>query len=123
VLGGERKDMARIMLGCLIGKVPSKVIIYYQAILGFVYIVQYPSHDDNTLQYLTNALALYYTNKHILTSPELAIREHLDIPKFHAMTHYVQAIRDFGTTDNYNTEMFECFHIDCAKEAWQASNF
>ncbi|KAJ8584577.1 hypothetical protein M405DRAFT_746773 [Rhizopogon salebrosus TDB-379] len=39
------------------------------------------------------------------------------------MIHYVQAIRDFGTTDNYNTEMFECFHIDCAKEAWQASNF
>ena len=123
VSGGERKDMARIMLGCLIGKVPSKVIICYRAILDFVYIAQYPSHDDDTLQYLTDALALYHANKHILTSPELAIREHLNIPKFHAMTHYVQAIRDFGTTDNYNTEMFERFHIDCAKEAWRASNF
>jgi hypothetical protein len=39
------------------------------------------------------------------------------------MLHYVQAIRDFGTTDNYNTEMFERFHIDCAKDAWRASNF
>lgn len=95
------------MLGCLIRNVPSKVIICYQAILDFVYIAQYPSHDDDTLQYLTNALALYHANKHILTSPELAIREHLNIPKFHAMTHYIQAIRDFGTTDNYNIEMFE----------------
>ncbi|KAG2029433.1 hypothetical protein BDR03DRAFT_1018390 [Suillus americanus] len=39
------------------------------------------------------------------------------------MLHYAQAIQDFGTTDNYNTEMFERFHIDCAKEGWRASNF
>ena len=39
------------------------------------------------------------------------------------MIHYAQAICDFGTTNNYNTEMFERFHIDCAKEAWRASNF
>jgi hypothetical protein len=39
------------------------------------------------------------------------------------MTHYIQAIRDFGTTNNYNTKMFKRFHIDCANEAWQASNF
>jgi hypothetical protein len=30
----------------------------------------------------------------------------------------MQAIKEYGTTDNYNTEMFERFHIlDCAKEA------
>ncbi|KAI0055814.1 hypothetical protein BV25DRAFT_1815092, partial [Artomyces pyxidatus] len=28
----------------------------------------------------------------------------------------------YGTTDNYNTEMFERFHIDFAKEGWRASN-
>ncbi|EPS99860.1 hypothetical protein FOMPIDRAFT_1086591, partial [Fomitopsis schrenkii] len=27
-----------------------------------------------------------------------------------------------GTTNNYNTEMFERLHIDCAKKAWRASN-
>ncbi|EGO28303.1 hypothetical protein SERLADRAFT_405898 [Serpula lacrymans var. lacrymans S7.9] len=30
---------------------------------------------------------------------------------------------NFGTTDNYNTEIFERFHIDFAKECWRASNF
>ena len=39
------------------------------------------------------------------------------------MVHYVESIQYFGTTDNYNTEMFECFHIDMAKEGWRASNF
>ena len=28
----------------------------------------------------------------------------------------------FGTTDNYNTEMFERLHIDFAKDAWRATN-
>ncbi|KAG2035965.1 hypothetical protein BDR03DRAFT_934627 [Suillus americanus] len=116
--------MARILLGCLIGKAPSQVVLCYCAILNFVYIAQYPSHDDNTLRYLDNALKLFHDSKHILTDPNLVpVREHLNIPKFHTMLHYAQAIRDFGTTDNYNTEMFERFHIDCAKEGWRASNF
>jgi hypothetical protein len=40
------------------------------------------------------------------------------------MQHYAECIRNFGTTDNYNTEMFEqSFHINYAKEAWRATNF
>jgi hypothetical protein len=124
VSGKERKDMARILLGCLIGRAPSQVILCYRAILDFTYIAQYPSHDDHTLKYLEDSLDLFHANKHILTDPDLlGVREHLNIPKIHSMVHYVQAIRNFGTTDNYNTEMFERFHIDCAKEAWRASNF
>ena len=106
--------MARILLGCLIGKAPSEVILCYWAIL----------HDDKTLQYLEDSLDLFHAHKHILTDPDLVnVRDHLNIPKFHAMIHYAQAICDFSTTNNYNTEMFERFHIDCTKEAWRASNF
>ena len=39
------------------------------------------------------------------------------------MQHYAECIRNFGTPDNYNTEMFERFHIDYAKEGWRATNF
>ncbi|KAG2112065.1 uncharacterized protein F5147DRAFT_744681 [Suillus discolor] len=108
VSGKERKDMARILLGCLIGKAPSQVILCYHTILDFVYIAQYPSHDNNTLQYLDDALKLFHDNKHILTDLNLVpVREHLNILKFHAMIYYAQAIRDFGITDNYNTKMFK----------------
>src|SRR5882757_4169708 len=59
----------------------------------------------------------------ILIDPPLGLRTHLNLPKFHAMVHYTQSICTFSTTDNYNTEMFERFHIDFAKEGWRASNF
>lgn len=123
ISGKERKDMARILLGCMVGKVPSQVISAYRALLDFLYLAQYPTHDDDSLQYMEDALNLFHRKKSILTNPELDIRNHLNIPKFHSMVHYVECIRNFGTTDNYNTEMFERFHIDMAKEGWRASNF
>ncbi|KAG1756586.1 uncharacterized protein EDB91DRAFT_1233380 [Suillus paluster] len=121
VSGKERKDMARILLGCIMGKAPFQVIVCYRALLDFIYVAQYPTHDDSTLQYLTNALDEFHANKDILV--DLGIRNHFNIPKFHSMLHYEECICNFGTTDNYNTEMFEHFHIDYAKEAWRASNF
>jgi hypothetical protein len=50
------------------------------------------------------------------------VREDFNIPKFHSLLHYIDSIENFGTTDNYNTEMFERLHIDFAKHGWRASN-
>ncbi|EPS92507.1 hypothetical protein FOMPIDRAFT_1137693 [Fomitopsis schrenkii] len=120
VSGSERKDMARILLGCLVGRIPTALMLTLRSLLDFIYISQYPTHDDITLSYLEDALKVYHKNKKILKT--LGIRKHMNIPKFHSLLHYVEAIRSLGTTDNYNTEMFERLHIDCAKKAWRASN-
>ena len=53
---------------------------------------------------------------------EMGIRSDLNIPKFHSLHHYISSIRLLGTTDNYNTELFERLHIDFAKKGWRASN-
>ena len=90
-------------------------------LLDSVYLAQYPTHDYDSLGYMEDALDLFHKHKHVLI--DLRVREHLDIPKFHSMVHYMESIKNFGTTENYNTEMFECFHIDMAKEGWKASNF
>ncbi|KAH9929290.1 uncharacterized protein B0H18DRAFT_1117630 [Fomitopsis serialis] len=120
ITGTERKGMARILLGCLIGKIPKSLLICFRSLLDFIYLAQYPTHDDDTLGYLSDALKMFHEHKNILV--KLGIREHLNIPKFHSLLHYVDSIRLFGTTDNYNTEMFERLHIDLAKDAWRASN-
>lgn len=120
VSGTERKHMARVLLGCLIGQVPKGVVLAIRSLLDFIYLAQYPTHNDTTLGYMEKALDVFHRNKKIFI--ELGIREHINIPKFHSLLHYVQSIRKFGTTDNYNTEMFERFHIDFAKEGWRASN-
>ncbi|KAG1760237.1 hypothetical protein EDD22DRAFT_980691 [Suillus occidentalis] len=120
ITSDERKHMARVLLGCLIDKVPRGVIQAYCSLLDFIYLAQYPTHDDTTLQYMQKALEDFHQHKEVIIN--LGVRDNLDIPKFHSLQHYLENIKNFGTTDNYNTEMFERFHIDFCKEAWYASN-
>ncbi|KAA1480068.1 hypothetical protein DENSPDRAFT_789890, partial [Dentipellis sp. KUC8613] len=121
VSGKERKQMAGVLLGCLVGAIPQSALVAVRSLLDFIYIAQYATHDDATLQYLETALEDFMKHRSVFVD-QLKIRSHFNIPKFHSLLHYVESIRLYGTTDNYNTEMFERFHIDFAKDAWRASN-
>ena len=120
ISGPERKQMAKVLLGCLVGKVAKKGLRAVKAILDFIYLSQYDSHNAATLQYMVEALDQFDANKNFFI--ETGIRSDLKIPKFHSLHHFIESIKLFGTTDNYNTEMFECLHIDFTKEGWRASN-
>lgn len=121
VSGPERKNMAKILLGCLVGSnIAGKGIKACKALLDFIYLAQYTSHDNDTLSYMENALKEWEENRDYFI--EADVRPHFKIPKFHSLLHYIQCIKYFGTTDNYNTEFFERLHIDFAKKGWRASN-
>ena len=63
VSGPEHKQIAKILLGCLIGKVPSRGLKACKAIQDFIYLAQYSSHDDETLQYMEDALQEWEENQ------------------------------------------------------------
>ncbi|KAJ3713081.1 hypothetical protein C8R42DRAFT_593757 [Lentinula raphanica] len=118
--GTEHKNIARILLGCLVGKIDPRGITACRAILHFIQLAQYSSHDQDTLQYMKQELDTWYSHCDYFIHE--GARENFDLPKFHSLLHYVDSIRWIGTTDNSNTEAFECLHIDFAKEVWRASN-
>lgn len=122
ISGAERKNMGRILLACLVGceTMPKRALTAVRAILDFIYLSQYTIHDDDTLSYMDNALKMWHKHKDCFI--QTGVHKDLNIPKFHSLQHYVESIRFFGTTDNYNTEMFERLHIDFAKKGWRASN-
>ncbi|KAG1794623.1 uncharacterized protein HD556DRAFT_1236445, partial [Suillus plorans] len=118
--GTEHKQMQRVFVGLLAGAVPSGVLVVARAILDFSYYAQLQIHTVDTLDHLESALSVFHANKEILR--ELEVRDHFNIPKLHQLSHYVQSISLFGTTDGFNTELPERLHIDFAKEAYRASN-
>ncbi|TFK46456.1 hypothetical protein OE88DRAFT_1638246 [Heliocybe sulcata] len=120
ISGSERKNMAKVLLACLVGKLPERTILALRGLLDFIYQAQNKTHDNDTLVYLQDSLNLFHANKDIFV--ELGVREDFNIPKFHSLLHYVNSIRFFGVTDKYNTEMFERLHIDFAKEGWHSTN-
>lgn len=120
ISGSERKDMGKILLGCIVDKLDPRAVTAVRAILDFIYLAQYRTHDKTTLGYMTTALERWHSNKDYFIRTKC--RKHFFIPKFHSLVHYVEMIQLFGTTDNFNTEMFERLHIDFAKKGWRASN-
>jgi hypothetical protein len=88
--------------------------------LEFPYFAQLQTHTSDTLQFLENALAVFHANKDVLH--KLEVCEHFNIPKLHQLSHYIQSILLYGTTNSFNTELPERLHIDFAKEAYRASN-
>ena len=73
-----------------------------------------------TLDALEQCLKTFHENQEVIV--KLKIREHFNIPKIHAILHYVNCIWSLGSADGYNTESPERPHIDFAKEAYCASN-
>jgi hypothetical protein len=125
ISGPERKHIGRILLGCLIGKAGAKGfapegIEACRAILDFIYLAQYQSHDNETLEYMREALRVWEEKRTFFIIA--GARRNFNIPKFHSLLHYIECIQLFGATDNYNSEMFERLHIDFAKKGWRKSN-
>lgn len=124
--GKEHAAIGKILLGLITslplsnGGSPDQLVRATRAILDFLYLAQLPSHNDETLHDLDNALDTFHTNKSIFI--DLGIREDFNLPKLHSLQHYTSSIKLFGTTDNYNTEYSERLHIDLAKDAYAATN-
>lgn len=126
ITGKEHKAMCRILLGLIVdiplsgGLAPSRVVRTTRALLDFIFLAQLPSHTSLTLRRLEDALSNFHANKDVFL--ELGIRDQFNIPKLHSLLHYGNSICLFGTTDNYNTEQTERFHVDCVKKAYGATN-
>ncbi|KAG1891821.1 uncharacterized protein F5891DRAFT_964054, partial [Suillus fuscotomentosus] len=102
-----------ILLGCLVRKILRRVILVYHSLLNFIYLAQYHTYNDQTLNYLQNALDIFY--KHMKVLIKLGVRYHFNNSNIHSLIHYISPICLFDVMDNYNTEVFEHLHIDFTK--------
>ncbi|KIP01148.1 hypothetical protein PHLGIDRAFT_44175, partial [Phlebiopsis gigantea 11061_1 CR5-6] len=118
--GTEHKEMQKIFVALLSGAVDSKVLAVAQSVVDFIYYAQFHQHTTTSLRALRTALETFHRHKEIFV--DLGVREHFNIPKLHAMTHYLDAIQQKGALDGFNTELFERLHVDFAKVAYRAGN-
>jgi hypothetical protein len=126
VTGQEHDQMCRFLLGLVVdaplsnGLSNARLLRCVRAIMDFLYYSQYSIHTDTTLELMRDALNRFHTNKDIFV--DLGVRDHFNIPKLHFLSHYIDLITLFGTTDNFNTQYTERLHIDYAKNAYAATN-
>jgi hypothetical protein len=142
--GNEHRAISQQLIACLVGVAPPRAIRAARALVDFLFLAQYRSHTDASLEYLQAALDEFHAHKEVflttfnaggirkrftstpflLSSDLIALLpgEDFNLPKLHALQHFVDVIRDFGTLDGVNTESQERLHIDLAKDAYAATN-
>ncbi len=116
----ERKEMQKVFVALLSGAVSAEVLKVVQAVIDFIYIAQFQQQTTETLNALRTAYQTFHRHKDVFIT--LGVREHFNIPKVHAMFHYLEAIEQKGALDGYNTELAERLHIDFAKKGYRAGN-
>ena len=128
--GKEMKSMARQMMPALspllrdAGSVEG--IRFVRAVVDFTLLASYRSHDEETLGYMT--LALFRMNQHKeafrLYRPRAANTDegHFNFPKFHAITHYMDLIREYGNCPDVETGHFEHKHVKFVKAPFKNTN-
>lgn len=126
VTGQEHNQMSRILLALVIdvqlagGLSNARLIRVIRALIDYTFFAQYPVHTGETLELLEDALSRFHDNKSIFI--DLGIRVDFNIPKLHFASHYVDLVKLYSTTDNFNSEYTERLHIDFAKDAYAATN-
>ncbi|KAJ3963831.1 hypothetical protein EV361DRAFT_874515, partial [Lentinula raphanica] len=122
----EHKQMASFILS-VITDIPSltpnqsnMLLAATRALLDFLYLASYPIHSSESLALLEKALDSFHQNWNVFI--ELQVRANFNLPKLYFLSHYMRAIKYYGTMDNYNTETTERLHINLAKDAYWAFN-
>ncbi|KZP10902.1 hypothetical protein FIBSPDRAFT_757434 [Athelia psychrophila] len=118
--GKELKEMERVFLAVIAGLVNDRVFAAAKGLLDFIYLAQYQSHTNDTLAKLQDALERFHSNKDVFI--DAGIRNDFNIPKLHSILHYIQAIRQLGSADGFNTEAPERLHIEYTKKAYAGSS-
>ncbi len=115
-----------LMIALLLAYDVSAAVHFIWAVVNFVMLTQYTSHDKNTLQYLLHVLFWINKLKNVfwhLHSVNLNISEgHFNILKLHVMTHYAQHIRQYDSADNIDTEHSEAAHKFLVKTFFSWTN-
>ncbi len=114
------------MIAPLLAHDASAAVHFTWAVVNFVMLTQYISHNEDTLQYLSHVLFQINKLKNVfqhLRSVNLNIsEEHFNILKLHVMTHYAQHIHQYGSADNIDTEHSEAAHKFLVKAFFSQTN-
>ncbi|KAF8252514.1 hypothetical protein K440DRAFT_536575, partial [Wilcoxina mikolae CBS 423.85] len=121
--GSEYKDMLKVWLAALapLLKGHPNHLKFLKSVTDFILIAGYHSHTETTLRYLQDALHGISRNIHLFL-PYRHNQSISKIPKIHSLFHYIECIKEMGSTDNSDTEVSEAAHKNLIKDGYRTSN-
>lgn len=128
-IGVEQKAIVRqwiSIIASLLVRRASNALHCARVVIDFVLLTQYRIHDEDTLAYMNHVLLRLNILKKIfraLRSTDFDINEgHFNFFKFHAITHYIRFIRNYGVVDEFDISHSEVAHKYLVKAFYKRIN-
>jgi hypothetical protein len=103
--------------------VPSDVVETFAAFLEFCYIARRNIITDDSLEQLKAALHKFHRSRQVFSGTVRAEGpEGFSLPRQHAMVHYYDHIKNFGSPNGLCSSITESKHIAAVKRPWRRSN-
>jgi hypothetical protein len=103
--------------------VPSEIVKTFAAFLNFCYIARRNIITDDSLEQLNVALHNFHESRQVFSG---TVRgdglSGFSLPRQHAMVHYYDHIKNFGSPNGLCSSITESKHIAAVKRPWRRSN-
>jgi hypothetical protein len=128
--GEEQKAIVRTLLVTILPlmKQHTEALLYIRAVLDFVTAAQFSLHSDETLSFMEAALQRMDILNNAFRKVRLGKRKregdvgHFNFPKYHALSHFVGCVRDFGSAKNVDSACGETGHRVHLKDFYPWTN-
>ena len=90
------------------------------SLLDFAYLARRSEHDTHSLEAMEAALQQFHELREVFR--EAGVRDNFALPRQHALVHYVESIRKFGSPNGLCSSITESKHIAAVKETWRRSS-
>ncbi|KAF8327380.1 uncharacterized protein EI90DRAFT_2928220, partial [Cantharellus anzutake] len=93
------------------------------SLVDYIFMAHYPYVSEANIETMAAHLGSFHAHKGIFVQSGMrGAKEHLRIPKLHALVHYIENSYQLGVPDNFSTETPESLHIQMCKNPYKASN-
>jgi hypothetical protein len=126
--GSEERDLLRIFIPVITPLLLPKAadaLSYARALVDFITLAQYRTHDDMTLNYMGQALYRIDHTKEAFGKyrpKDSDGNPQWNYPKFHSLSHYITWIRRFGPPNGSDSEHMEVGHKTKLKLFYDLTN-
>ena len=123
-LGWESKAFQSIAVVVIAGHdaVTPAIMKAVCSLLDYIFITQSPIISVTDLQFMKMSLECFHQYKNAFIQSGSWEQGHMNIPKLHAILHFMDDTHQKGTPDNFSMETPETQHIKMCKELYQMSN-
>ncbi|KAH9935840.1 hypothetical protein B0H21DRAFT_699135 [Amylocystis lapponica] len=119
--GNDSKALMKVYLPAIEGHVPSDMVRCFAAYLDFCYLARRSAHDTPTLTAMQAALDRFHQYRTIFETAGIRT-DGFSLPRQHALEHYIENIRLFGSPNGICSSITESKHIRAVKEPWRRSS-